>query len=414
MKKSRIWRILGMLVIVAIAVVVILTWVERLRPSHPPQVAQFTTEQINQGRYLAAVGDCASCHTTTNGALLAGGYQMATPFGTLYSSNITPSADFGIGRWTADEFYRSMTEGVSPIYHNIYPAMPYAYFTNITRQDSDALYAYLMSIPAIDVAPPQNGLNFPFNLRAMLIGWNILFLDKTPLPSASKGDSPEWQRGKYIVDTLGHCAMCHTPMGPFGEIKRDQMFKGGIMGSFAAPDITPEGLANRGWTFKDLQQYLSTGLAPQGSAFSDMYLVIHNSTQYFTDQDITAVATYLMGDQPLAPKTITEGNGNAAGRDTYLTLCSGCHSSDGLGKPNVAVAMVGNSTVRNADAHNLITAILEGLPWQTFPNDERLQAMPAFAKDLSDEAIANLVNFLRVQWGGLPADVTPDMVKALR
>lgn len=409
-------KIFGGLLILIIGVIAFFTWLENRTLDREKQVVNASKETLERGKYLSILGDCASCHTTENGAMLAGGYKMDTPFGTLYSSNITPSADYGIGRWTADDFYRAMTEGVAPPSRNLYPAMPYAYFNNITREDSDALYAYLMSLEAINVAPPKNQLSFPYNQRALLIGWNMLFLDAKELPAVSKGSSAEWERGRYIVNTLGHCAMCHTPMGPFGEAKRDQVMKGGILGQFAAPDITPEGLAERGWTKQDLETYFKKGIAPQGSTYSDMYMVMFNSTQHMTDEDISAIATYLMGDDPLPPKkveilTVTDNN---SGRDIYLNMCAACHNEDGMGKPNVAVSMVGNSTLRNPDSHNLIMTILEGLPWQVFPGYERLQAMPAFKEELSNAEIADLVNYLRTSWAGLPGDVTEGDIQKLR
>ena len=409
-------KIAGIIILMIVAVLAFFTWEENRKPTTEKQTVNAPKEVIEKGRYLSKVGDCASCHTAENGAMLAGGYEMKTPFGILYSSNITPSADFGIGRWTADDFYRAMTEGVAPPNRNLYPAMPYAYFNNITREDSDALYAYLMSIPAIDVAPPSNQLPFPYNQRMILMGWNMLFLDPEELPAASKGSSSEWERGRYIVNTLGHCAMCHTPMGPFGEAKADKVMQGGILGDFAAPDITPEGLAERGWTKPDLETFFKTGMAPQGSTFSDMYLVMKNSTQYMTDGDISAMVTYLMGDNPLPPKEVDIINVSDSnnGRDLYLNMCAACHNENGMGKPNVSVAMIGNSTVRNPDSRNLIMAVLEGLPWQTFPGYERLQAMPAFKDEMNDTEIADLVNYLRTSWAELPGDVTADSVKALR
>ncbi len=402
------------LILIIIAVIGFLTWQEHRQPSTPEQHVSFNHEIIAHGEYLTKVGDCASCHTAVDGAMLAGGYPMATPFGLLYASNITPSAEYGIGRWTSDDFHKAITEGIAPPSRHLYPAMPYSYFHNITREDSNAIYAYLMSIPPIDIPALKNQLGFPFNQRSLLIGWNMLFFDKSPLPSASIGDSDEWKRGKYIVDTLGHCAMCHSPMGEFGELKRDQVLQGGILGRFAAPALTPSALSERGWTHNDLKQYLTNGISQQGSAFSDMYLVIHNSTQYMKENDIDAIATYLMGDKPLAPKSISPSIGNDNGRQIYLELCSGCHNLDGSGKPNVAVAMQNNSTVRNPDAHNLIVAILDGLPWQSFPNDERFQSMPSFAKDLDNNQISDLVNYLRATWGGLPENISPDQIEGLR
>lgn len=414
--KNRKWlKVILLLVILILIVIIALNWMEGRKPTAPKQVVNSTPALVEQGRYLVAAADCASCHTTQNGALYAGGYALDTVFGTIYSSNITPSSDFGIGRWTADDFYKSMTEGVSPIHRNLYPAMPYPYFVNIKREDSDAMYAYFMSIPAIDVPAPENKMSFPYNQRALMIGWNMLFLDKEPLPVVSTGLSDEWKRGEYLVNTLGHCAMCHTPMGEFGNIERDKMFEGNVAGRFMAPNLTPKGLSERGWDKASLTQFFSKGIAPQGSAFSDMYLVIHNSTSQLNAADVNAIATFLLGDNPPEPKVVVSKSEGlqGAGYDTYLTMCASCHNIDGTGKPNVSVSLVGNSTVMNPDSRNLIVAILDGLPWQTFPDEERLQSMPAFSTEMSNGEIAELVNFLRTQWGGLEGNVTAEQVGAL-
>lgn len=416
MKNNKWIKIISIVVVLAIVIWLLLNWMEDQRPTNEKIVQTFDQTTIQKGEYLAKAADCASCHTTANGALFAGGYELDTQFGKIFSSNITPSLDYGIGRWSADDFYRSITQGVSPVHKNLYPAMPYPYFINITKADSDAMYAYFMSIPAIDVAPPKNELSFPYNERELLIGWNELYLDEKPLPAVSKGSSDEWKRGEYLVNVLGHCAMCHTPLGEFGNVERDKMFQGNTTGRFSAPDITPEGLANRGWDHSSLVKFFTEGIAKQGSAYSDMYLVIHNSTSHLTQNDVSAIATFLLGEQPPHARVINTASIElqGAGYDTYLSMCSGCHNLDGSGKPNVSVPLVGNSTVMNQDSHNLIVSILDGLPWQTFPNDERLQAMPAFADELNDAEIAELVNFLRREWGGLSGEVTAEDVQSLR
>lgn len=407
-------RILLGLIAIAIIVWAVLYWSENRTPSGPVQKVTASAQEIEHGRYLTLAGDCAACHTSADGAPLAGGFPLDTPFGTIYSSNLTPSADFGIGRWTKDDFYKALTEGISPPSRHLYPAMPYTSYKGMTREDSDAIYSYLMSRPAVDVAPPENSLPFPLNQRMAMIGWNLLFFSDKPLPNSSQGSSEEWLRGRYLVNTLEHCAECHTPRGIMGEMELDKFMQGGSLGRFTAPDITPEALASRGWTKEDLQQFFMTGLAPQGSAYSDMHPVIYLSSQHLTPKDNQAIATYLMGDNPPKTSPLQMGNGSAEGRQLYLESCSGCHSYDGSGKPNVAVAMKGNSTLRDKDSTNLINAILDGLPEQAFPNNQNMQSMPGFANKLDDKQIAELANFLRVQWGGQPADITPEQIKALR
>lgn len=404
MSKKRL--LLGAVLTVAV-IGGVLTWMEHRKPATPLQVVKSDPILIQKGEYLAQMGDCTACHTADDGPFLAGGHAMATPFGTIYGTNLTPSADHGIGRWTADDFHTALTEGVAPPSRHLYPAMPYTSFHDVTREDSDALYAYLMSLPAVDRTIATTDLPFPFDQRASLIGWNMLFFDKSEPAATSVGNSESWQRGKYLVDTLGHCAMCHAPMGELGGFDKSVAMTGGNIARFKGPDITPEALAERGWSPESLKQYLTTGLAPQGSAFGDMFKVVSYSLQYATEEDANAIVTYLMGDNPLPAKEIAvrESN-NIAGQQLYMSLCASCHVKDGSGKPHTAIAMINNSTIRNNDPNNLITAIFDGIPAQAFPNNERMAGMPGFKDKLNDQQTADLVNYLRDQWGGLDTKVS--------
>ncbi|CVG53587.1 G3-ADH subunit II [Serratia marcescens] len=247
-----------------------------------------------------------------------------------------------------------------------------------------------------------------------LIGWNLLFRSQDPLPASSQGSSPQWQRGRYLADVLGHCGECHTPRGALGQMDLAKPMQGGDLGRFMAPDITPHGLAQRGWTPQDVSRFLSTGFAPQGSAFSEMHMVVDLSTRHLTPEDHQALALYLMGEQPPAAVPVKMGQGSDAGRMAYLDQCAGCHAREGEGKPHVAPAMRDNATLRQVDGKNLIVSVLDGLPAQQFPNGESMQSMPGFGERLSDADVAELVNYLRVTWGGLPADITAEQVKALR
>ncbi|CAI1690523.1 Gluconate 2-dehydrogenase cytochrome c subunit precursor [Serratia fonticola] len=407
-------RLALLIVLIAAIVIAVLWWRENRSYDGPVQQVTASSEQIARGRYLTQAADCAACHTAAGGAPLAGGYPLDTPFGTIYGSNLTPSADQGIDRWTKDDFFLALTQGVAPGGRHLYPAMPYTSYKGISREDADAIYAYLMSRPAVDVAIPANEMPFPFNQRMALIGWNLLFRNSDPLPASSQGSSAEWQRGRYLSDVLGHCGECHTPRGMLGQMEVNKPMQGGDLGRFIAPDITPQALAQRGWTPEDLSRFLSTGLAPQGSAFSEMHMVVDLSTRHLTPEDHRALVTYLMGDKPPQPVAAKIGQGSDAGRITYLDQCSACHERDGAGIPHVAVAMRDNATLRQPDGKNLIVSVLDGLPAQQFPGNESMQSMPGFADRLDDAQIAELVNYLRVTWGGLPADITAEQVKALR
>jgi mono/diheme cytochrome c family protein len=396
--------------------------------SMPADLESAAAEPLARGRYLVKAADCAACHTSADGAPFAGGPKLSSPFGTFYGTNITPDRDHGIGNWSAGDFYKALHDGMTPD-GPLYPAMPYTSYRQISRADSDAMYAWLMAQKPAAVPNHQPELSFPFNMRFAVRFWNMLFL-KDGLPDASKGPSPEgtssralvdWNRGRYLVSALGHCAECHTPRGKFGQLDNALPLAGGALGRVAAPDITPQGLAARGWTAADLQTFFATGIAPQGSAFSEMYPVVHLSSQYLSHDDLRAMSTYLLGDPPPAAQplqSLSSASADtaqlAAGRNVYLAVCAGCHGRDGEGKPHVAVPMHGNSTVRQGDPHNLIVAMLDGIDAQDFPGLERMQEMPGFAGQLSDAELAQLASYLRATWGGQPGDVTAEAVKARR
>jgi mono/diheme cytochrome c family protein len=393
--------------------------------STPADLQRAAADQLARGRYLVKAADCAACHTAADGAPFAGGVKLASPFGTFYGTNITADKDHGIGKWSSTDFYKALHDGVTP-HGQLYPAMPYTSYRQLSRADTDAMYAWLTAQKPAAVANHEPELSFPFNMRFGVRFWNMMFLTDT-LPDASKGQSTtgtsfgasaDWNRGRYLANALGHCAECHTPRGKFGQLDNKLPLSGGTLGRMIAPDITPHGLAARGWTAADLQTFFATGIAPQGSAYSEMYPVVHLSSQYLSHDDLRAMTTYLLGDVPPPPAPLQSVSADAAqlaaGRNVYLAVCAGCHGRDGEGKPHVAVPMHGNSTVRQADPHNLIATMLDGIGAQDFPGLERMQDMPGFAGQLSDTELAQLGSYLRATWGGQPADVTPEAVKALR
>jgi mono/diheme cytochrome c family protein len=386
----------------------------------PVQVVSAPAEVVARGRYLAEAADCAACHSAPGGAPFAGGLPMQTGFGTIDATNITPDPDDGLGRWSAGDFWRALHDGVRRDGQQLYPAMPYTSYRGMTRADADAIYAYIMQLRPMKVANRRTELKFPFNIRLGMLGWNLLFLHNS-LPAVSAGSSPAWQRGRYLVNVLGHCGECHTPRGIVGEMELSRSLTGFALGRVAAPDITPAGLASRGWTAAGLRAYLGRGLARQGSAFSDMHPVIMLSTRNLTAEDLAAVATYLLGDNPPPPApqpavdpAESAAAANGAGRMSYVALCAGCHGLDGDGVPNTVVSMRANSTLRLVDPRNLIVAMLDGIGAENFPHRASMQAMPGFSDKLSDAEAAALANYLRATWGGQKADVTPAAVSALR
>lgn len=385
----------------------------------PPQMVNSPAEIVARGRYLAAAADCAACHTAPGGARFAGGLAMQSGFGTIYATNITPDPDEGIGRWSADDFWRALHDGVRRDGQQLYPAMPYTSYRGMTRADSDAIYAYVMQLRPMKVASPLTDLKFPFNIRLSLIGWNLMFLHDN-LPALSTGRSAAWQRGRYLVNVLGHCGECHTPRGIVGEMELSRSLTGFALGRVAAPDITPAALAARGWTAPDLRAFLGGTSARQGSAFADMDTVVALSTKNMTAEDLNAVTTFLLGDNtpPVRPPDIDPAQIRAAatgsGRSSYLALCAGCHGLEGNGVPNTVVALRNNSTPRLVDPRNLIVAMLDGVGLKNFPHRENIEAMPGFSDKLTDGEAAELANYLRVTFGRQKGDVTAADVHALR
>ena len=419
----RRWTVIGAAIILIAGIAAAAFAMKNLwygKSGGPPQAVSAPEEVVARGRYLAEAADCAACHTAPGGAPFAGGLAMQSGFGTIYATNITPDPDDGIGRWSAEDFWRALHDGVRRDGQQLYPAMPYTSYRGMTRADADAIYVYVMRLRPMKVANRRTELNFPFNIRLGMLGWNLLFLHDG-LPAVSTGSSPAWQRGRYLVNVLGHCGECHTPRGIVGEMELSRSLTGFALGRVAAPDITPAGLASRGWTAAGLRAYLGRGLARQGSAFSDMHPVIMLSTRNLTAEDLAAVATYLLGDDPRPPAPLPEIDpaesaavAGGAGRMSYVALCAGCHGLDGDGVPNTVVAMRGNSTLRLTDPRNLIVAMLDGIGAENFPHRASMQAMPGFRDKLTDAQVAALANYMRGTWGGQKMDVTPAAVRALR
>src|ERR1700730_5105706 len=363
----------------------------------PLQAVTASADVVARGKYLAEAADCAACHTAPGGAPYAGGLAMASGFGTIYATNITPDPDDGIGRWSAEDFWRALHDGVRRDGQQLYPAMPYTSYRGMTRPDADAIYAYVMQLMPMKVANRRTELHFPFNIRLGMLGWNVLFLHDS-LPAVSAGSSLAWQRGRYRVNVLGHCGECHTPRGIAGEMELSRALTGFALSRVAAPDITPAGLASRGWTAAGLRAYLGRGLARQGSAFGDMHPVIMLSTRNLTAEDLDAVTTYLLGDNPPppAPLSATDATEHAAasdaGRTSYVELRAGCHGLDGNGMPNTLAGMRNNSTLRLLDPPNLIDAMLDGIGEANFPQHASMQAMPGFPDKSNDAEAAALAN----------------------
>lgn len=361
---------------------------------------------VERGRYLAVVADCAACHQSPDGAPYAGGLPIETPFGTIHGTNITPDKQYGIGNYTSADFYHAVVDGIRPDGQRLYPAMPHISFHSISPEDSDAIYAYLMTRQPVSRENPPLELPFPFNQRWAMAYWNLV----NPTIELPADASAEAAHGAYLTDILGHCQECHTPRNALGGLKLSEAYQGGQLGNITAPSLTPEALAARGWTADDLRTFLKTGMSPQGTMTLEMYPVLVHSSQYMKDEDIAAIQTFLTGDAlPEAPQAAQEeidAEVRQSGRDVYISVCAGCHGPNGEGKPHIAPPMSTNTTAKLTNPSNLIHVVLNGIPEQKLADGEVMQSMPGFRGAFDDQQIADLVNYMRTEWGGQPATVT--------
>jgi mono/diheme cytochrome c family protein len=366
---------------------------------------------VKQGEYLARAGDCFSCHTKEGGALMAGGRQIQTPYGTIGSPNITPDKDTGIGHWSDDEFYRALHEGLDRNRSYLYPVMPFDHYTKVTREDALAIKAYLFSLPPVHAPDPESHLQFPYNIRTAMAGWRLLFFK----PGTFKPDpslSAQENRGAYLVEGLGHCGACHTPHNALGSSKQKDALGGGeIAGQgWFAPNISSdmrEGVG--GWSNEQLVSYLKTGVAPgRAIVAGPMSEVVHTSLQYLTDEDLLAIASYLKaapGKALYAEKQLA----TPPGATEYLNHCSFCHQPDGKGIAGAVPALVGNGAVTAGGPEDVIRTILAGLPARG-----SFAPMPGMATTLSSAETANITNYVRTSWtNAAPTTATVSMVDKL-
>ncbi|WP_322067224.1 c-type cytochrome [Burkholderia ubonensis] len=392
-------------------------------------------DQIARGAYLARVGDCVACHTSRRDQPFAGGLAMETPFGTIYSTNITPDIKHGIGSYSYDDFAAAMRKGVAKDGHLLYPAMPYPSFSKVSDTDIRALYAYFMhGVRPIGQPNTETRLRFPFNLRVMLTGWNLLFR-----PSGAYREDPAqsaaWNRGAYLVQGLAHCGACHTPHGPMGQEKAfdargtDLYLSGYTLAGWHAPDLRPGHGNGAGELTRDtIVQLLRTGRSHGSATFGGMSEVVENSTQYFSDADLEAVADYLGNLGPgRAPQTaaaptvrsdtaaeLRSGVTQTSGALLYLNNCNACHRSDGSGAMKAFPALAGNTVVTSDDPSSVIHVILTGSRMPSTRSDPAPLAMPAFGWRLSDLQVAELATFVRESWGNRAGKVSASDVAKVR
>lgn len=381
--------------------------------------------EIRRGRYLVTVGDCVACHTAADGEHMAGGKPIPTPFGDIYSANITPDEQTGIGAWERDQFVRALREGINAKGDHLYPAFPYPYFSKVRREDLIAIWAYLNTLEPIHNEVEQPELYWPLGWRQLLIGWKRLFFEPgvyEPNPDKSQ----QWNRGAYLVEGLGHCGACHTPKNVFGGAKEDERYGGGELQQWFAPNLTgdlKDGLGD--WSKQDIVEYLKTGSNGDQVAAGLMREVIEKSTQHMTRDDLGAIATYLKDLPGDSKSAATESTGmeagadeqsdqNGLGRALYVDNCTGCHRYNGKGMQDVFPQLRGSPIVQSDNPTSLIHVVLRGAREPRTEERPNRLAMPAFDWKLTDGQIAALLTYIRGAWGNDAAPVDSDSVAEIR
>ena len=373
-------------------------------------------ETVQKGKYLTQAADCVACHTVENGKPFAGGRAIETPFGTIYSANITPDRETGIGAWSDDEFYRAMHEGIGPDGERLYPAFPYPYFTKMTREDVLAIRAYLNTIPPASNRRPDPKLTWPLGYRALMRGWNWVFFQEGTFTQNSE-KSAEWNRGAYLVEGPGHCGACHTPKNTLGGDKRSNALEGNQIQHWFAPKLDNDRQNGLGaWSVDEIAEYLKTGRNRHSGATGLMGEVVANSTSKLDDADLHAIAVYLKDVTAVAPELASkpEQAQMDAGEAIFADSCAACHQSNGKGVPHMFPPLAANANAQSSDPTSVMRVILEGA--RTVATDARPtpSSMPAYGWKLRDAEIAAVATYVRNSWGNAASAVTPAQVKTLR
>jgi mono/diheme cytochrome c family protein len=394
----------------------------------PPALAG--ADAITRGQYLTRAADCVACHTASGGKKFAGGRAFKLPFGTLYSSNITPDRDTGIGDWSDEDFVRALHKGVGKDGKYLYPAFPYPSYTLLTRDDVLAIKGYLFTLKPVRYVPPENDLAFPFNQRYLMPFWNLLFNpDRRFQPNA--GQSAEWNRGAYLSEALGHCGDCHTPRNPLQGLSSSRKFAGAVIEGWKAYNITLDPVWGIGdWSDGQLMEYLATGHAQgRSSAAGPMGEAVDDSLRFLANDDVRAMVAYLKSVPPISDNTnpaavrsssaeaqVTRaehaaGSNHDLGLHTFEGGCLGCHGFDGNGAVWPHASLAGNRSVNDPEAINLTQVLFQGAQLHT---PDGPVVMPAFGAGYSDAEIAAVANYVTRRFGTSASAITPDEVAKRR
>lgn len=422
MAVARTNKLLLIAILLVVGCVLAITLLAATDYPQPQELSSYEAS-VEAGSYLATAGNCATCHTAENGAPYAGGLEFVTPFGVLYSTNITSDPNTGIGNWTFQDFYNSMKHGIRPDGSHLYPAFPYTDFARMTDDDIASLYLYFQTVEPVNQEAAVNELKFPFNQRELLAGWKALF-HRAQTFQPDPAQSEQWNRGAYLIEGPGHCGACHTPRNLMGAEKESLAFTGGTYmdkvkfgyhRQWSGVNLTSHttGLASR--SEADLVQYLQEGISGNAIVHGPMQDVVMNSTRHLSEADVQAMAIYLKSlpatAQPAAPTPSAEAV--AAGELVYTVHCGSCHLPSGTGDAGLGVSLAGSPTVQAPDPSSLINVILYGphLPPRLSVDRSR---MGMFGKKMSDKDIASVATYVRASFGNTAGAVTPEQVKVQR
>lgn len=389
---------------------------------------------VKQGEYLARAGDCVACHTAKGGKPFAGGLGMETPIGTVYTTNITP-APTGIGNYTFEDFDKAVRHGIGKSGSSLYPAMPYPSYASVSDTDMHAMYAYFMhGVQPVDQPNQDTDIPWPLSMRWPLAVWRGLFAPKVVAFQPKPGADPVISRGAYLVEGLGHCGACHTPRALTMQEKAMNPAESPAFLAGSAPlegwiakslrGDHKDGLGS--WSEADLVQFLKTGRSDRSAVFGGMSDVVEHSMQYMSDADLRAIASYLKtlpaanpSDEPHhyneeVAQALWRGDDSKPGASVYIDNCAACHRTDGHGYARVFPALAGNPVIQTTDATSLINIVLKGGTLPATRTAPSTFTMPGFAWRLSDQEVADVVNFIRGSWGNQAPAVVVDDVKSQR
>ncbi len=376
-----------------------------VRGTRSLSAAADSSSGLERGRYLVAAGDCIACHTAIGGASFAGGRAIETPFGTVYASNITPDAASGIGAWSREDFWRALHDGRSKDGRMLYPAFPYPNFAKVAREDADAMFDYLRTLPAVSRRNRPHALRFPYNTQAALGAWRLLFF-RPGVFQPEPAHGAEWNRGAYLVRGLGHCDACHASRNMFGAVSHSLDLGGGLipMQNWYAPPLgSSAGAGVYGWQARDVVGLLRSGISPRGMAMGPMAEVVYRSTQHLSADDARAIAAYLQASMAKPASQRPTGAGDprtlARGEAVYGDHCADCHGENGEGAFPAYPSLARNPSVSAPLAANAIKAVLNGGYAPATAANPRPYGMPPYFSQLSDEDVAAVLSYVRASWG---------------